>query len=153
MKSLKELYATLEDPDILEKTKECSSEEEDVFMETVDEIVQKGDKESIPILFSYFPLVEENELVREGLFIAIESYSTAVLAEALIKDFDFFYEVSEEFLEYFFFRMMNSPEHFAIMKKVMKGTLTPRIVAFFQNLAEDSPAHAERIHEILSGKE
>ena len=99
MTSLNELYR------VLEQNKMCSSEEEvDVFAETVNFIVEKGDKESIPILFSYLPIVsKESDFIAEHLLLSFESYPTETFVQVVIEGFDFFYNQSTEFLTGAFF--------------------------------------------------
>jgi hypothetical protein len=141
MKRLEELYADLKKFSDFD----ANSENPELFLNTVDEIVLRNDPSSIAVLLKYLDDNSEHTWVMESLMIALENYEDKTYVATILKNLN---ETSPYWMSGLIFGILNNNNCLSLFKKGLILANPTILLKLFDFMKNKSTHHALLIQEL-----
>ena len=147
--TLEELYKNLEQYKNLETEGHF-----DQFFDTLDQIALRQDLSSLPVLAKY---IDDNcpyDYLQECLIRIFENFNSNDYICFVLKNLDHILKNGSDFVSSLLIRILNSEEHFSILKKYIHLANDASLVKILQSIAKDADQfknyeQKKRIAELL----
>lgn len=148
MKNLNELYKQLENHSNFDQDDNC-----EIFLDTVDEIILRGNPDSITELIKYLDDTTEYSWVIQSMIKSMEHYEIDSYVKEITKNIQFLKNNSIEWLETILCPILNEKKYIQALKKHMMLAPKNCILEIFDIMEKKSPHHAGLIQELKKERE